>query len=278
MNDGWWLRSTGVQDDPGQPIWTQAIIPAEPDAWVWLGDMAYLDHPVYTGDKAIASYNETQSLRKWWGGFVCLRVNMPLSPPPPNSLHTGMTHLFAFIILSGQSYIHPFINLFMFIHVHSFIHSSIYQFMHSVTIHSCTDWFIHPNIYACISFAGSLVYSLIESFDWLTQVICLPCIHSFHSLTFSLFILPHVCIHSLFTPTSPFIYLSIDLCIHPSKHHPSIHPSKHGPVDPSIHASTWFAHSLIHLLIHPFIRSLLRLKPLTRSLAQWLILFPNHTR
>lgn len=39
-------RSTGIQDDPGQPIWTQAIIPAEPDAWIWAGDMAYLDHPV----------------------------------------------------------------------------------------------------------------------------------------------------------------------------------------------------------------------------------------
>eukprot|EP00903_Cladosiphon_okamuranus_P013391 g12479.t1 len=37
--------STGIQDDLGQPIWTQAIIPAEPDAWIWLGDMAYLDHP-----------------------------------------------------------------------------------------------------------------------------------------------------------------------------------------------------------------------------------------
>ncbi|CAN0051240.1 unnamed protein product, partial [Laminaria digitata] len=34
-----------AQDDPGQPIWTQAIIPSEPDAWIWLGDMAYLDHP-----------------------------------------------------------------------------------------------------------------------------------------------------------------------------------------------------------------------------------------
>ncbi|CAM9775545.1 unnamed protein product [Ascophyllum nodosum] len=37
--------SKGAQDDPGQPIWTQAVIPAEPDAWIWVGDMAYLDHP-----------------------------------------------------------------------------------------------------------------------------------------------------------------------------------------------------------------------------------------
>ncbi|CAN0040100.1 unnamed protein product, partial [Ascophyllum nodosum] len=28
-----------------QPIWTQGIVPAEPDAWIWLGDMAYLDLP-----------------------------------------------------------------------------------------------------------------------------------------------------------------------------------------------------------------------------------------
>lgn len=39
-------RSTGIQDDLGQPIWTQAVIPAEPDAWIWAGDMAYLDNPV----------------------------------------------------------------------------------------------------------------------------------------------------------------------------------------------------------------------------------------
>ncbi|CAM9790607.1 unnamed protein product, partial [Ectocarpus sp. 8 AP-2014] len=37
--------SRGIQDDPGQPIWTQAIVPAEPDAWIWAGDMAYLDNP-----------------------------------------------------------------------------------------------------------------------------------------------------------------------------------------------------------------------------------------
>jgi len=43
---GWCCRSRGVQDDPGQPIWTQAVIPAEPDAWIWAGDFAYLDHPV----------------------------------------------------------------------------------------------------------------------------------------------------------------------------------------------------------------------------------------
>ncbi|CAN0212970.1 unnamed protein product [Pylaiella littoralis] len=42
--------SRGIQDDPGQPIWTQAIIPAEPDAWIWAGDMAYLDNPTVNCD------------------------------------------------------------------------------------------------------------------------------------------------------------------------------------------------------------------------------------
>ncbi|CAM9266786.1 unnamed protein product, partial [Hapterophycus canaliculatus] len=42
--------SKGIQDDPGQPIWTQAIIPADPDAWIWAGDMAYLDHPTVNCD------------------------------------------------------------------------------------------------------------------------------------------------------------------------------------------------------------------------------------
>eukprot|EP00879_Flechtneria_rotunda_P012305 GHRR01012852.1.p1 GENE.GHRR01012852.1~~GHRR01012852.1.p1 ORF type:complete len:325 (+),score=82.73 GHRR01012852.1:519-1493(+) len=29
-----------------QPIWTQGIIPAAPDTWVWLGDMTYMDDPL----------------------------------------------------------------------------------------------------------------------------------------------------------------------------------------------------------------------------------------
>lgn len=49
-------RSRGAQDDPGQPIWTQAIIPSEPDAWIWLGDMAYLDHPVSFNGVLFADY------------------------------------------------------------------------------------------------------------------------------------------------------------------------------------------------------------------------------
>ncbi|GIL44626.1 hypothetical protein Vafri_2150 [Volvox africanus] len=26
-----------------QPIWTEGVVPAQPDAWIWVGDMAYLD-------------------------------------------------------------------------------------------------------------------------------------------------------------------------------------------------------------------------------------------
>ncbi|CAM9699898.1 unnamed protein product [Chrysoparadoxa australica] len=36
--------SKGVNDERAQPIWT-AVIASEPDAWVWLGDFAYLDYP-----------------------------------------------------------------------------------------------------------------------------------------------------------------------------------------------------------------------------------------
>jgi len=32
-------------DYRSQPIWTQAVIPSNPDAWIWLGDMAYMDKP-----------------------------------------------------------------------------------------------------------------------------------------------------------------------------------------------------------------------------------------
>ncbi|EFJ47581.1 hypothetical protein VOLCADRAFT_91850 [Volvox carteri f. nagariensis] len=33
-----------------QPIWTEGVIPAQPDAWIWVGDMAYLDTPPVSCD------------------------------------------------------------------------------------------------------------------------------------------------------------------------------------------------------------------------------------
>ncbi|MCO5609405.1 hypothetical protein L7F22_063631 [Adiantum nelumboides] len=32
-------------DYRSQPIWVQGIIPSNPNAWIWLGDMAYMDKP-----------------------------------------------------------------------------------------------------------------------------------------------------------------------------------------------------------------------------------------
>lgn len=32
-------------DYRSQPIWIQGVIPSNPDAWIWLGDMAYMDKP-----------------------------------------------------------------------------------------------------------------------------------------------------------------------------------------------------------------------------------------
>eukprot|EP00882_Tetradesmus_deserticola_P026846 GHRQ01029657.1.p1 GENE.GHRQ01029657.1~~GHRQ01029657.1.p1 ORF type:complete len:181 (+),score=39.52 GHRQ01029657.1:553-1095(+) len=29
-----------------QPIWTEGVIPSNPDAWVWLGDITYMDDPL----------------------------------------------------------------------------------------------------------------------------------------------------------------------------------------------------------------------------------------
>lgn len=37
-----------------QPVWTQGVIAAQPDAWIWVGDMAYMDDPVI--DCARVSY------------------------------------------------------------------------------------------------------------------------------------------------------------------------------------------------------------------------------
>eukprot|EP00897_Mesotaenium_endlicherianum_P005053 jgi/Mesen1/4576/ME000232S03835 len=36
---------TSKLPDVPQPIWEHAIIPSNPHAWIWAGDMAYMDHP-----------------------------------------------------------------------------------------------------------------------------------------------------------------------------------------------------------------------------------------
>eukprot|EP00877_Chromochloris_zofingiensis_P012778 jgi/Chrzof1/7754/Cz02g35160.t1 len=51
-NQGWQgikkiaFGSCTAYDLRPQPIWTQGVIPAQPDAWVWLGDFAYMDDPL----------------------------------------------------------------------------------------------------------------------------------------------------------------------------------------------------------------------------------------
>ncbi|PSC67028.1 Clavaminate synthase isoform B, partial [Micractinium conductrix] len=39
--------SCTAHDVQAQPIWEEGIIPSEPDAWVWLGDMFYADQPPF---------------------------------------------------------------------------------------------------------------------------------------------------------------------------------------------------------------------------------------
>ncbi|KAJ7525401.1 hypothetical protein O6H91_17G049000 [Diphasiastrum complanatum] len=37
--------SSTSHDYSPQPIWVQGVIPSDPDVWIWLGDMAYMDEP-----------------------------------------------------------------------------------------------------------------------------------------------------------------------------------------------------------------------------------------
>ncbi|KAH9533048.1 hypothetical protein CY35_18G030200 [Sphagnum magellanicum] len=37
--------SSTAYDYSPQPVWSHGIIPSDPDAWIWLGDMAYMDGP-----------------------------------------------------------------------------------------------------------------------------------------------------------------------------------------------------------------------------------------
>ncbi|BFI29582.1 hypothetical protein AXG93_3242s1330 [Marchantia polymorpha subsp. ruderalis] len=37
--------SCTAYDYSPQPVWVHGVIPSEPDAWIWLGDMAYMDEP-----------------------------------------------------------------------------------------------------------------------------------------------------------------------------------------------------------------------------------------
>eukprot|EP00803_Ostreobium_quekettii_P006415 evm.model.scf_1038.4 EVM.evm.TU.scf_1038.4 scf_1038:28489-36391(-) len=43
-----------------QPIWTEGVIASGPDAWIWLGDMAYLDSPFADCGKGENRVNNTQ--------------------------------------------------------------------------------------------------------------------------------------------------------------------------------------------------------------------------
>jgi hypothetical protein len=38
-------RTKSIAPRP-QRVWTEGVIPANPDAWVWLGDMVYMDEPL----------------------------------------------------------------------------------------------------------------------------------------------------------------------------------------------------------------------------------------
>ena len=38
--------SCTAYDARPQPVWTEGVVPAAPDAWVWLGDLAYMDNPL----------------------------------------------------------------------------------------------------------------------------------------------------------------------------------------------------------------------------------------
>eukprot|EP00775_Hariotina_reticulata_P009939 gene9939-10094_t len=40
------FSSCTAYDMRPQPIWTEGVIPASPDAWIWLGDLAYMDDPL----------------------------------------------------------------------------------------------------------------------------------------------------------------------------------------------------------------------------------------
>ena len=64
-------------------IWSDAIIPSSPQAWIWTGDMVYLDDPNLNCDDTSA---EQISSSSWQEGCNCTATWMS---SPPSSCHAG---------------------------------------------------------------------------------------------------------------------------------------------------------------------------------------------
>jgi alkaline phosphatase D len=52
--------SCSAYDIRNQSVWDQGVMPAQPDAWVWLGDMYYGDEPVFNCNPANANASACQ--------------------------------------------------------------------------------------------------------------------------------------------------------------------------------------------------------------------------
>lgn len=65
--------SCSAYDVRQQPIWEQGIIPSQPDAWVWLGDMFYADEPPFECSPANINSSLCQCTPTWYRAppFMC---------------------------------------------------------------------------------------------------------------------------------------------------------------------------------------------------------------
>lgn len=63
------------------PIWEDAIIPSEPDVWIWAGDMVYLD-----GNEVNCEVTENSASIEWQQSCNCSATWL-LSPP--HTCHAG---------------------------------------------------------------------------------------------------------------------------------------------------------------------------------------------
>lgn len=72
--------SCAAYDDRAQPLWEASVVPAQPDAWVWLGDMFYADEPAFSCSGANANASQCQVWR--WGRCRCLAARL-LPPGAP---------------------------------------------------------------------------------------------------------------------------------------------------------------------------------------------------
>jgi hypothetical protein len=86
--------SSTAYDYSPQPVWSHGIIPSDPDAWIWLGDMAYMDGP-RVNCEAMPAHKHCNCTSDW----LHRAPNSCMAGPVSNST---LTIIFVYILILAR--------------------------------------------------------------------------------------------------------------------------------------------------------------------------------